>query len=222
MDARGNCAWFGGSPGTGKTHEAMEYAKSREKRIITYDWTTNNESYNQKIIQLDDLDYLLPEKANVRIQDNDFEAFVAKCQRLTNATINIDDCTALFSGSIPNYFEELLYKRKNQRLDFCLQFHTIASTPPDFLRACNLFFIKATSDSMPLKGTTPNRKHIEALINECHVENRNYKPREKWATRLLDTTEETISVKDVSIFDFLKSYNGKLPIYNYMKVQNYY
>ena len=222
MDARGNCAWFGGSPGTGKSYEALEYAKSREKSIIIYDWTTNNVTYKQKIVPLDYLDLTLRPNEIVRIQDSEenFLEFVSKCHKISNATIVMDDCTSLFEGKIPKYFKQLLYKRKNQNLDFCLQFHTISDTPPAFLKACNLFFIKATSDSMPLKGTAPHRKHIEMLIEECYTENANYKSAEKWATRLFDITDETIAVKDVKNPDFWASYKGKKTIYNYIKSKN--
>jgi hypothetical protein len=216
MDKRGNIWWFGGNRGTGKSYEAEKTAESLQKRIIVYDWTDNESTYGHIAeINIADLDFRLKPNAKVRIKENDFDEFVEKCHNLRNTTIIIDDATAMFTGVIPQRLKELLYKAKNNRIEMMFQFHTITDTPPAFLKACNMFVIKATGDSFPLKNSAPYRQIIEPLIKDCITENRNYESGQKWATRLYDVNEEKIYTK-IQGLKFKDSYKKFITVPEYM------
>jgi hypothetical protein len=221
MDNRGNVTLIVGYRGSGKSYEALMFAKSIGKKTFVYDWTQNDETYGQlQELEIEQMQYRIKATATVRVIDpqaENIEQFYENLLAIRNATIIIDDATALFSKSeIPNGLKKLLYMAKNNRLDFIFQFHTISDTPPNFLKACNIYIIKGTNDSLPLKGTAPHRNILEILINSCIKENRNYTNGQKWATRILNITTERIYIKTLTEKDFKKSYSKSIEISKYI------
>lgn len=223
MDNRGNVWAIFGRRGTGKTYEAIDIAefyrkrKQAPKRTIIFDHTQNDESYPEyEIIDIEQLDRLLPERAKVRVQTKDYQHFFEKCSRIKNAVILIDDGTSLFRNNVPDFVIEFLGLAKNHRLEIIFQMHTIADTAPALLKGCNLFIIKQTNDSLPVKKTCPNSKLIDWLITDCKEENAGYSGNQKFATRLLDINEEEIFIKDLTIQQFEKTFNQSISISNYI------
>lgn len=219
MDARGNVWYICGMRGTGKSWEAMELAEEfrmRElnpKRTIVLDHTYNDDTYGHiDIIQIDDLRYLLPKKACVRVQTPDWSRFLDFAAKIKNATIIFDDATGLFRGNIPDKLLSFVGLAKNHRLELIFQFHTIGDTAPSVLKSCNMIFIKQTNDSFPIKKSAPNWKLLQKLTLDCREENLKYDSQKKWATRLIDINEEVIYIKDVTIENFSESYNQKIYI----------
>jgi hypothetical protein len=225
MNPKGN-VWAGfGKRDSGKSFEQLALAEmfrtrtKSPKRTIIYDWTQNDATYGHiQLIDIEDLNYKLPVRALVKVQNRDTDLFLTKCQLLHNACIIIDDATAKFKGIIPRPLEELLYKAKNQRLEIMFQFHTIRASAPALLDACNMFLIKATTDAMPIKSTAPFPEVIEKIILDCRAENRNYDEKKNWATRIFDVGSETVWIKDITEPNFIKSYKNKTSVEKYLGI----
>jgi hypothetical protein len=223
MNSKGNVWASFGSRDTGKSYEQLMLAKyyrerlQAPKRTIIYDWTKNDSTYGHiKLIDIEDLNYALPKRALVKVQERDTEYFLEKCLSIKNACIVIDDATSKFKNRVPKVLEELFYMVKNNRVELMFQFHTLRASAPALLDASNMYIIKATIDAFPLKGTCPFPDVIERLITDCRQENRNYPENKKWATRILDVGDQTIWTKNLAISEFQKSYNKKTRLDDYL------
>lgn len=222
LHPQGNRILFIGASDTGKTYECMEFAKyfrEREKapkRTIVFDHTQNDSSYSEtKVIQLSDLDYKLPQRGCFRIKVNlsknpeDLKGFFDKCSMLTNSCVILDDTTGLFRGGVPDWVITFLGLRKNNRLEIMFQIHNIKATAPAILENSDVWVLKQTGDSFPLKGTCPDRDLVEKLLKECKAENEKNEYRNLWATRILINEKNQIFRKDLSK-PFLESYQEKI------------
>lgn len=225
MNSKGN-VWAGlGMRDTGKSFEQLkiaEYFRMREiapKRTIIYDWTENDSTYgNIKLINVKDLDFVLPQRAIVKVQERDTDLFLEKCLSISNACIIFDDATSKFKKIVPKALEELFYKVKNNRIELMFQFHTLRATAPALLDAANMYVIKATIDAFPIKDTAPFPEVIEKLISDCRSENRLYDESKQWATRIFDVGNQSIWRKDLIETDFEKCYKQKIKLDKYLEL----
>ncbi|MFC0181467.1 hypothetical protein SAMN04515674_104268 [Pseudarcicella hirudinis] len=222
MNPKGNVWWIGGKKDTGKSFEALkiaEYFRKREvnpKRTIIFDHTFNNSTYHGiQIIDIKDLDYVLPKKASVRVQTTDWRLFIEKCFKIKNAVIIFDDVTAIFRGNIPDVLLTLCGKAKNERLEIMFQFHTINETAPSLIRASDMMVIKQTLDSLPVKSSCRENVLISHIIQDCRTENKSLPEKKKYATRLLDTVDDKIYIKKLGEEKFENSYIDFIEIDDY-------
>ncbi|MFC0182494.1 hypothetical protein [Pseudarcicella hirudinis] len=213
-----------GKRGTGKSFEALEIAaffrerRESPKRTIILDHTQNDDTYGGiDVIQIDDLRYLLPGRACVRVQTQDWSRFLDFAFKIKNASIVIDDATGLWRGNVPDKLISFVGLAKNHRLELIMQFHTIADTAPSILKSCNMLVIKQTNDSFPIKKSAPNSRLIERMILDCGDENSKYDPNRKWATRLVDINEEMVYVKNPTVSNFAESYKQRREISEIIK-----
>lgn len=205
MDSRGNVILVFGMRSTGKSKESKDIAeifRMFNKKTIILDHTQNDDTYGDiQKLNVTDLAYRLPKKSVFRVQCK-WQEFLANTQNITNACILIDDATALFRGRSPEALLEWCGKAKNQRLEIIFQMHTITEVAPDLLRAANIWFLKQTNDSFPIKKSCKNANIIEKILLEIQAENRNYDEEQRWATRLVDFDREEVYVKDLDSNDY--------------------
>lgn len=208
---QGNRFLFIGASDTGKSWECMQFAKwfrerkESPKKTIIFEHERNDETYGNiekygviKEISLNDLDYALPQKGAFRIVSKDVETFIEKACKIKNAFFVIDDATGLFGSNIPEYLLDFLGLRKNNRIEIAFQIHTIAETAPRLFRNTDIWVIKQTGDSLPVKSSCPNWENVSKLLTECKNENAKKDFRPMWATRLYIPNENKVYRKDLS------------------------
>ena len=211
LHIQGNRYLFIGASDTGKSWECMKFAewfRNREnspKSTVIFEHERNDETYGNvekygiiKEISLNDLDYALKQKSAFRIISKDVETFIQKASRMVNTFFVIDDATGLFGSNVPKYVLDFLGLRKNSRLEIALQIHTIAETAPLLFRNTDIWVIKQTGDSLPVKSSCPNSANVTKLLIECQNENakKDFKP--MWATRLYIPNENKVYRKNLS------------------------
>ncbi|MDR6564946.1 MULTISPECIES: hypothetical protein [unclassified Arcicella] len=222
LHPQGNRILFIGASDTGKTYECMQFAKyfrerkKSPKRTIVFDHTKNAVSYPETIqIELKDLDYKLPQRGCFRVKvdlaknPKDLKVFIDKCSMLTNSCIVLDDTTGLFRRGVPDWVITFLGLRKNNRLEIMFQIHNIKAASPDILENSDIWVIKQTRDSFPIKDTCPDGDIVEMLIRECKKENSENNYQNLWATRIFVGEKNLIYRKDLSK-PFLESYQDKI------------
>lgn len=222
LHPQGNRILCIGASDTGKTHESLEFARyfrEREKspkRTIVFDHTNNDSSYKgSREIKISDLSHKLPQKGYFRVKVNlaqnpeDLKLFFDKCSMLRNTCIVLDDTTGLFRGGVPDWLITFLGLRKNNRLEIIFQIHNIKATAPAILENSDVWVLKQTGDSFPLKSTCPNRELVERLLKECFAENHRNNYKNLWATRILINEKNRIYRKDLSK-PFLESYHEEI------------
>ncbi|WP_420154124.1 hypothetical protein [Siphonobacter sp.] len=208
MNIQGNNWMFFGKKNTGKTFEALEFAKHffqrdvNPKRIIVFDHS-NNTSYKEitDVIPMERLQWQLPKKAIVKVQSDDFDTFAEYClMYVRNAVVVIDDSSAFFQGNVRGTRLKFLKSPKNNGNEYMFQCHSVRETAPLLLENTDIFVLKETRDDandLPTKLVGRNR--IIPLMNELIEENDTYPSGQKWATRVYDQEEDTIWFKDLRI-----------------------
>jgi hypothetical protein len=223
LHPQGNRILFFGASDTGKSYECMQFSEflrnnpKAPKRVIVYENVRNDETYGNiekygkfQEIHLNALDYTLPQKGKFRIISRDLDGFVQKASKLTNSVIVFDDATSLFRKSVPDELIQFLGLRKNQRLEIMFQLHTVKETAPSLLENSDIFVIKQTGDSLPVKDTCPNSKVITKLIRECQEENAKNGFKNFWATRVYVPSTSSVYRKDLSAPTLEKSYQKRI------------
>lgn len=204
MNNRGNVYLVFGKRNTGKSFESLQFGevfRTREiapKRVIVYDWTKNDDTYGHiKLIHHQNLKVAaLPKRALVKVQCG-LNEFLDSTEKIVNAVILIDDGTTLFQGNVPERVQKFFGTAKNNRLEIIVQVHSIADTGPKLLREANIWILKQTHDSRPLKESCRSRQMVENILDEIKEENREFPSDQKWSTRLIDWDEEKIFIKDL-------------------------
>lgn len=204
MNNRGNVYLVFGKRNTGKSFEALKFGeifRTREiapKRVIVYDWTKNEDTYGEiKLIHHENLKVAaLPKRALVKVQC-ELNEFLHCIEKVVNAVIIIDDGTTLFQGNVPETVQKFFGTAKNNRLEIIVQVHSIADAGPKLLREANIWILKQTHDSRPLKESCRSRQMVENILDEIIEENRGFRPNQKWSTRLVDWDEERVFIKDL-------------------------
>lgn len=205
LHEQGNRFLFIGASDTGKSYLNMMFAKYfRErkispKRTVIFEHQRNDETYGNvekygkiKEITLNDLDYSLPQRGVFRIISRDIDGFLDKAMKMVNTFFVIDDGTSLFRKSVPNKVIQFLGLRKNQRLEIAIQIHTIKAVAPDLLENTDIWVIKQTGDSLPVKDSCPNAENVTKLLRECMTENAKNNYKNMWATRVYIPLENKV------------------------------
>ncbi len=208
MNAKGNNWTFFGKKNTGKTYEALEFAKyfnEREinpKRIIVFDHS-NNSSYDSitKEVPLERLQWALPKGDVVRIKSDDFDTFAEYCLLyVRNSVVVIDDSSAFFQGNVRGTRLKFLKSPKNNGNEYMFQCHSVRETAPLLIENTDILVLKETRDDPEdLPGKLIGRNRIIPLMHELIAENETYPSGKKWATRVYDQEEDTIWIKDLSV-----------------------
>ena len=225
LHQQGNRFGFFGASDTGKSWEAMAFARyfrersASPKTTLIYENQRNDETYGNiekygiiKEITLNDLDFALPQRKAFRIVSKDLGGFLAKASLLTNTVVIFDDATSLFRKSVPNTVIQFLGLRKNQRLEIMFQLHTIKETAPSLLENMDVLVIKQTGDKLPVKDSCPNSDNVTKLIQECMSENAKGNYANFWATRVYVPMMNTIYRKDLRAENWALSYTRKINI----------
>jgi hypothetical protein len=207
MNAKGNIWLAVGKRNVGKTFTAMEMAieiflrENVPKSIIVFDHT-NNSSYNTynltplKINQLKKLKSGPLIRGIVRSDEIDEFAktvtdYVERC------TIVFDDCGVLFQGNLTKERKTLLKTPKNNGTELIFQGHSFRELAPALLEQSNMYIIKQTVDdpeNLPSKLIA--REEIGFLLIDVIRENFQYEANRKFATRIYDTEEDQIWIKN--------------------------
>lgn len=208
---QGNRYLFTGASDTGKSYLNMMFAKyfrEREvapKRTVIFEHQRNDETYGNvekygviKEISLKDLDYTLPQKGAFRIVSRDLDGFLDKAMKMVNTFFVFDDATSLFRKSVPDKVLQFLGLRKNQRLEISFQIHTFKAIAPDLLENTDIWLIKQTGDSLPVKDSCPNAENVTKLLQECMNENAKNNYVNMWATRVYIPLENKVYRMDTT------------------------
>jgi len=205
MNNKGNVYLVFGKRNTGKSYESLqlgEVFRTRQfapKRVIVYDWTKNEDTYGDiRLIHQENLKVAaLQKRAKVKVQCQ-LPEFLDCIEKVVNAVILIDDGTTLFQGNVPEVVQKFFGTAKNNRLEIIVQVHSIADAGPKLLREANIWILKQTHDSLPLKESCRSRKMVENILEEIKEENMAYPSDKKWSTRLIDWDEERVFIKDLN------------------------
>ena len=128
-----------GHTGQGKTTKATELIKN--KRCYIFD--VNNEFKNLPI----DTGAVYPQMRNVNL---DLKYFVTTCEKLNNTNVLIEDATGFLRGKQSDTFSRLLVKKRHQRNNYIILFHSINRVPPELMEMSNFIYLFKTNDNFKI------------------------------------------------------------------------
>ena len=207
MNPKGNIWLAGGKRSVGKTHTAMEIAQEFflrskvPKRIIVFDHTNNSSyiPYGLMPLTVDDL-YFLPQQERIRgiVRSDDIDGFAqVVTEQVECCSILFDDCGVLFRGNLTKQREKLLKTPKNNCNELIFQAHSFREIAPALLEQANMYIVKETvDDPLYLPTKVIARQQIGQLLIDVIRENFTLESNKKWATRIYDTEDDEVWVRD--------------------------
>ncbi|MCP1386430.1 hypothetical protein [Runella salmonicolor] len=207
MNPKGNIWLAGGKRNVGKTHTAMEIAQefflrsNVPKSIIVFDHT-HNSSYNPYALMpltIGDL-YFLPRQERIKgiVRSDDIDGFAqVVTEQVERCSILFDDCGVLFRGNLTRQREKLLKTPKNNGNELIFQAHSFREIAPALLEQANMYIVKETvDDPTNLPSKVIARQQIGQLLIDVIKENFGLESNKKWATRIYDTEDDEVWIRD--------------------------
>lgn len=131
-----------GHTGQGKTTKATELIKNKRQYIFD----VNNEFRHLPI----DTGAMYPQMRNT---DLDLKRFVSICEKINNTNVLIEDATGFLRGKQSDTFSRLLVKKRHQRNNYIILFHSINRVPPELMEMSNFIYLFKTNDNFKIIDT---------------------------------------------------------------------
>lgn len=131
-----------GHTGQGKTTRAADLIKNKNQ----YVFDVNNEFRHLPI----DTGAIYKQMRNV---DLDLKRFVSICEKLNNTNVLIEDATGFLRGKQSDTFSRLLVKKRHQKNNYIILFHSLNRVPPELMEMSNFIYLFKTNDNFKVVDT---------------------------------------------------------------------